>query len=379
MEAGHEVGAYPDRAPGRPAVACRNRRHCRTVRLRWRRPHRDACSRKRAARCRHARAPQHVEIRYRVMDLGSLDPDFRSFGAAVNAHGQDGEPDLRSPAPTAFDTRSSIETVRCTISARWADYKRGLGINDNGKCAVGPAGQFMPRGFLYSGGVMHDIGTLGGQRRAGINNSGHITGWSKTAGGRIHAFLYAGGSMQDLGTPGADETLESFGTGINDAGRGRRLHRVRRDWPPPPRLCLAGWADGGSRGDRRRQQPGIRDQCAWRHHRRNHHGPRHGDERLPVQPGRHAVHRTCRLDRTRHQCVGLGGRRFRSCDLDGNNPVGHAFLYDGSSLLDLNALLDDSGQGWVVTSANDINDAGQIIGTANAGNDHAVLLTPVAA
>jgi len=75
---------------------------------------------------------------------------------------------------------------------------------------------------------------------------------------------------------------------------------------------------------------------------------------------------------------------FRSCNDVGSDPEVHAFLYDGRSLHDLNGLLDDSGRGWLVRFANGINDAGQIVGTANApgpvtsvGNDHAVLLTPV--
>jgi len=39
-----------------------------------------------------------------------------------------------------------------------------------------------------------------------------------------------------------------------------------------------------------------------------------------------------------------------------------AFLYDGTSVLDLNTLLDGSGDGWVLHAANDVNDAGQIVG-----------------
>lgn len=64
---------------------------------------------------------------------------------------------------------------------------------------------------------MHDLGTLGGDRSAGmdINTSGWITGDSYTSTGMTHAFLYNGLGMIDLGTLGMEY---SFGTGINDSG-----------------------------------------------------------------------------------------------------------------------------------------------------------------
>ena len=74
--------------------------------------------------------------------------------------------------------------------------------------------------FLYSGGVMTDLGTLPGGTYScatGINNNGQIVGYSNTASGPIHAFLYSGGKMTDLGTlPGGDN---SEATGINDSGQ----------------------------------------------------------------------------------------------------------------------------------------------------------------
>ena len=77
------------------------------------------------------------------------------------------------------------------------------GINDSGQ-VVGwsrttnsPSGQ---HGFLYSGSVMQDIGTLGGPAVAlGINNSGQVVGGSDFSDNVTeHAFLYFGGTMYDL-------------------------------------------------------------------------------------------------------------------------------------------------------------------------------------
>ncbi|WP_299453488.1 PEP-CTERM sorting domain-containing protein, partial [uncultured Pigmentiphaga sp.] len=58
------------------------------------------------------------------------------------------------------------------------------------------------------------------------------------------------------------------------------------------------------------------------------------------------------------------------------NIAQHAFLWDGSSMLDLNDLIP-SGSGWILISAQGINDAGQITGYGILnGQSHAFLLTP---
>ena len=55
----------------------------------------------------------------------------------------------------------------------------------------------------------------------------------------------------------------------------------------------------------------------------------------------------------------------------------HAFLYSNSTMIDLNSLID-SASGWTLSEANDINDAGQIVGAGLIGGQtHAFLLTPV--
>jgi probable HAF family extracellular repeat protein len=54
-----------------------------------------------------------------------------------------------------------------------------------------------------------------------------------------------------------------------------------------------------------------------------------------------------------------------------------AFIYSGGVLTDLNTLLDGSGAGWSLTSAQGINDLGQIVGYGTIGGQtHAFLLTP---
>jgi probable HAF family extracellular repeat protein len=60
----------------------------------------------------------------------------------------------------------------------------------------------------------------------------------------------------------------------------------------------------------------------------------------------------------------------------------HAALWNGTTTTDLNSFLDAStaNAGWVLTTANGINDHGWIVGDAHnskSGVDHAFLLTPI--
>lgn len=63
-----------------------------------------------------------------------------------------------------------------------------------------------------------DLGTLGGSRSVaqGINASGKVTGFAKTAAGNDHAFLYDG-TMHDLGS--LPSISDSYGFGINASGK----------------------------------------------------------------------------------------------------------------------------------------------------------------
>ena len=105
------------------------------------------------------------------------------------------------------------------------------GINDRGD-VVGTSALSLPglyHGFLCSNGTMTDLGSLGGANSgaAAINSAGDVVGGSETgvsvaiSGGRnvsiSHAFLFSNGTMSDLGTlPG---TLLSGATAINDTGQ----------------------------------------------------------------------------------------------------------------------------------------------------------------
>lgn len=74
--------------------------------------------------------------------------------------------------------------------------------------------------FLYSGGKMTDLGTLGGLSSAAtaINAAGTVVGSAATAAGVSHAFVEHGGTMTDLGTlDGASATSNAIA--INGSGQ----------------------------------------------------------------------------------------------------------------------------------------------------------------
>jgi probable HAF family extracellular repeat protein len=106
----------------------------------------------------------------------------------------------------------------------WTDPKA---INDAGQ-VVGEA--WLPtdtggyHAFLYSGGVMQDLGTLGGRMSMAdaINSGGVVVGWSLASStqpnqdGPLHAFVYQNGVMTDLTPALGNNWSEAYG--INSSG-----------------------------------------------------------------------------------------------------------------------------------------------------------------
>lgn len=110
------------------------------------------------------------------------------------------------------------------------------GINDRGQVVgwsetpdIDPNTGFPTfRAFLWNKGVMHDLGTLGGQnsqaRLGGINSEGQVVGEAETSivdpnnppFFAWHAFLWEKGTMHDLGTLGG---TYSYAIGIDSESR----------------------------------------------------------------------------------------------------------------------------------------------------------------
>jgi len=112
------------------------------------------------------------------------------------------------------------EGVMTDIGTLGGGFSAAYGINALGQ-VVGTSTRTDGEGraFLWSNGTMTDLGTLGGSYSVayGINNAGQVVGSSTTADGSQHAFRWSSGVMTDLGTLGSDRYSEA--RAINNAGQ----------------------------------------------------------------------------------------------------------------------------------------------------------------
>jgi probable HAF family extracellular repeat protein len=97
----------------------------------------------------------------------------------------------------------------------WTDIEIGL-VN-----ALNNAGQVVGGQWLWDGGDVTDLGSLGGGGTwaSGLDDAGRVVGWSGVRSGpfrTVHAFLWEDGVMTDLGTLGGEY---SFAYDINNVGQ----------------------------------------------------------------------------------------------------------------------------------------------------------------
>jgi len=110
-----------------------------------------------------------------------------------------------------------------TLGTSFTSFSIATAINDSGQVVgYSSLNNGQNHAFLYSGKAMTDLGTLGGQSSEAfaINNSGQVVGFALTSGGQSHAFVYTNGVMTDLNSllpPGSGWTLENA-LAINNAG-----------------------------------------------------------------------------------------------------------------------------------------------------------------
>jgi probable HAF family extracellular repeat protein len=258
------------------------------------------------------------------------------------------------------------------------DWKQVVGI-------ATLAGDATYHAFLWSNGVMSDLGTLSGSTdystAKGINNLNQVVGTS-FVGSVQHGFIYQNGVMADMGPPGGLGDQYSA-EAINDLGH------------------VIGWIALSPNGD---WGGYLYRDGEWIN-------LGHLDESLPMSyPFAVNIHdqvvgwsdvRNADGQVTAHAFLWSGGvikdLGVIPAGVDGYSTafdindegqiVGSttaltqpitAFLYKGGRMIDLNTLLAPGSAVWQLISAVSINNKGDIVGYGRIGFDtHALLLTPV--
>jgi probable HAF family extracellular repeat protein len=318
-----------------------------------------------------ASASPALAARYAVRDLGVLGPGaaLTSTGFAVNGAGDvAGQSDVGGGFSHAVlwhdggadDLGSLGGFTTAALALNRTDEV--VGFSD----LPGDAGS---HAFLFSGGVMHDLGTLPGgsfSTAYGITNAGRIAGVSDQSENDFHAVVWTHGTIHDLNPPGYAESWAFGIAGSTIVGRALtadtlvdQAFQIRHGFHT---LGTLGGTDAEADAVNRRDQV-----VGWSDRR---HGPRHA---FLWQHGR------------MRDLGSLGGESFAVAISGPGVIVGwsqtHRGLqasvwYPGGRLRNLNALIP-AGSGWVLQQAFGVNARGQITGYGvHDGRTHAFLLTP---
>lgn len=337
-----------------------------------------------------------AQVTYEITDLGALPGGNWSEAYGINNQGQIvGQAETQGGLLHAFLLSGGVMTDLGVLPGGYTSSAASR-INGAGKIiGVSIIGDVVAsyttyQGFFYDG-TMIGLGALPPtypvSQATGINNFDQVTGYVDNAASTAHAVLFANNSLYDLGP---FDTNVGVSYGINDAGQ------------------MVGYFRLGSGYDH-----------AFLHTGTNPLNPADDLGALPpVFPYSYAyginavgqvvgyVSSTYYDSGTYHAFVwtpsvpnGSSGVMSDLGTLNGSNSIAlginangqavgyiedttsesnRAFVWDNMhGMLDLNTLVLPTS-GWTLEQANDINDAGQIVGwgTNSQGQTHAYLLTP---
>lgn len=343
---------------------------------------------------------------YSLTNLGTLtgtDPVVLPY--ELNAAGQATGATLALPSFRSFLWSQSTGMVDIGSLSNGPDFSWAYSINDSGQVVGVSQTEVEGQSHAYlwspnvpngSSGTMVDLGVLSAEVgddssfAEGINNLGQATGGSRVEG-QTHAFLWTPsvangntGSMVDLGRLG--DAGSSTGRAVNATGTvvGDSYNDVDGEqafvWIPDapngntgtmsalPILPLAAGGSYANNINDNGQIVGYGPQELLNARRAYLWSTPSSPQDLGVLPG----------DLT-SSAVDINnlGHVVGTSDAESSS---RAFLWmEGVGMLDLNSLVNSTGNGWTLTQGISINDAGQIlgIGVDPNGNSRGFLLTPV--
>ncbi len=327
--------------------------------------------------------------KYDVTEIGILGGDF-SGGSGINSLGHIvGFSRIENGQYHAFIWNGTSILDLGLLPDK--QESRGNAINDLGQAAgkswgiAGSAGD--ARAFLWQGGMMTDLGSLGAEPvgATDINNSGQIVGLSQTSAGETHAFIWENEVMSDLGTLGdtlgtLGDTTWSAATGINSLGHVVGFSTVKKGdfgsraflWREGAMTHLGTW--GGGNGSSSASDINDWDEVVG-HYSEHHGGVNHA---FVWRNGNETIQELSALP---------NDYRSFACAINNQGEIvgqskgsdSRAVLWSGDQVWDLNTLLSDSSCVSNLHMASDINDRGQIVanGFNTEGKQRTFLLTPV--
>ena len=314
-------------------------------------------------------------VTYNVADLGSLG-GYNSKGFGINATGITvGQADVVTTTPTYHHAFLNDGTTIRDLGTLGGNYSAAYAINKTNQ-VVGAAANStgFNHAFLYNGTAMRDLGTLGGSQSTAnaINNIGVIAGRATDINGQFHAFYYTAGKMTEIQT---GNTLYSNANGISSNSKVTGL------WAPDTShqaafiytlstntfqnigaLAGANYAEGfainrngvatGASGTNGGTIYGFRYSAGIMH-------------KLPSRGG------------TQTYGYGINDNGLIVGYSNDTSNVNHAVLIQGTTLTDLNTVIDPNA-GWLLTVAHSINNNGDIVGEGvYKGAVRGFLLTPI--
>ncbi len=318
-----------------------------------------------------------AQASYTIADLGTLNSNGYSVARAVNATAE-----VTGAAGTSNSNLSDVffysNGAMTSLGTLGGTSGIGNGINASGQVAGYSQNSSQTyRAFLSSGSTLTDIGDLGGGSAVAyaLNDFGVVVGSAVTAKGENHPFLYRNGRMIDLGTLGSSgNDWWNSAQGINNSGvvtgtsydaQGNFFGFVWKSGKMTKMGTLGGLWSQGYAINNKNQVTGL----AY-----TKNGSGHA---FIANCGNCPLKDLGTFTGSTSTVWGFGIN-------DSGVVVGqstfagtyHAFVYSGGKIKDLNSMIP-AGSGWVLTEADSINAAGQIVGMGtHNGQEHAYLLTP---